>query len=130
MTKTPVVDLLPFQNSDEPCNEQGGCFAAGDTRVNENTALAAMHTVWVGLHNYYAEFIGDFCRPEPGTFPTLRLDNPERNIIIFEEARKMVIALFSMTSRFLEMLMSLPTKAIIQLYNQTLSKPLLRCIPI
>ena len=42
----------------------------------------------------------------------------------------MVIALFSMTSRFLEMLMSLPTKAIIQLYNQTLSKPLLRCIPI
>ena len=130
MTKTPVVDLLPFQNSGEPCNEQGGCFVAGDTRVNENTALAAMHTVWVRLHNYYAEFTGDFSRPEPGTFPTLRLDNPERNIIIFEEARKMVIALFSMTSRFLEMLMSLPTKAIIQLYNQTLSKPLLRCIPI
>ena len=93
MTKTPVVDLLPFQNSGEPCNEQGGCFVAGDTRVNENTALAAMHTVWVRLHNYYAEFIGDFSRPEPGTFPTLRLDNPERNIIIFEEARKMVIAI-------------------------------------
>ena len=93
MTKTPVGDLLPFQPSDEPCNEQGGCFAAGDTRVNENTALAAMHTVWVRLHNYYAKFIDDFSRPRPGTFPTLTLDNPERNIIIFEEARKIVIAI-------------------------------------
>ena len=39
VTKTPVGDLLPFQDSDEPCNEQGGCFVAGDTRVNKNTAL-------------------------------------------------------------------------------------------
>ena len=93
MTKTPVGDLLPFQDSDEPCNEQGGCFVAGDTRVNKNTALAAMHTVWVRLHNYYAEFIDNFSRPRPGTFPTLRLDYPERNIIIFEEARKKVIAI-------------------------------------
>ena len=91
MTKTLVGDLLSFQDSDEPCNEQGGCFVAGDTRVNENIALAAMHRVWVRLHNYFAEFIDDFSRPRSGTFPTLRLDNPERNI--FEEARKIVIAI-------------------------------------
>ena len=93
MTKTLVGDLLPFQDSDESCNEQRGCFVAGDTRVNENTAFAAMHTAWVRLHNYYAKFIDDFSRPRPGTFPTLRLDNPERNIIIFEEAREIVIAI-------------------------------------
>ena len=86
MTKTSVGDLLPFQPSDEPCIEQGGCFVAGDTLVNENTALAPMHTVWVRLHSYYAKFIDDFSRPRPGTFLTLRLNNPERNIIIFEEA--------------------------------------------
>ena len=86
MTKTLVGDLLPFQDSDEPCNEQGRCLVAGDTRVNENTALAAIHIVWVRLHNYYAEFIDNFSRPRPGNFTTLKLDNPERNIIIFEEA--------------------------------------------
>ena len=32
-------------NSNEPCRERGGCFFAGDRRVNENTALAGMHTV-------------------------------------------------------------------------------------
>ena len=52
-----------------------------------------MHTVWIRLHSYYAKFIDDFSRPRPGTFPTLALDNPERNIIIFEEARKIVIAI-------------------------------------
>ena len=51
-------DLLPMNlQSDEICNRKGGCFIAGDTRVNENTALAAMHTVWMRLHNYFAREI-------------------------------------------------------------------------
>ena len=93
VNKTSVGELLPFQDSDEPCRDQGGCFVAGDTRVNENTALAAMHTVWVRLHNYYAKEIDEFSRGRIGTFPTLSLDNPDRDIIIFEEARKIVIAI-------------------------------------
>ena len=90
---TRVGQLLPFQPSDEPCNQRGGCFVAGDTRVNENTALAAMHTVWVRLHNYYVDEIEKLARDRPGTFPTLRRSNPDRNIILFEEARKIVIAI-------------------------------------
>ena len=55
---TPVGDLLPDNSeSDEPCQEIGGCFLAGDRRVNKNTALAAMFTVWVRLHNAYAQLI-------------------------------------------------------------------------
>ena len=88
-----VGQLLPFQPSDEPCNEQGGCFVAGDTRVNENTALAAMHTVWVRLHNFYAREIIKAAKNRPGTFPNLQPNNRDRNIIIFEEARKIVIAI-------------------------------------
>ena len=45
----------PFRNA--PCAQLGGCFLAGDTRVNENTALASMHTIWTRLHNFYAEEI-------------------------------------------------------------------------
>ena len=63
-------------------------MVAGDIRVNENTARATIHTVWVRLHNYYAEFIDNYSRPRLGNFPILKLDNPESNIIIFEEARK------------------------------------------
>ena len=90
---TAVGELLPLQSSDEPCKNRGGCFVAGDTRVNENTALAAMHTVWVRLHNYYAKEIDDFSKGREGTVPTLSPNNPDRNIIIFEEARKIVIAI-------------------------------------
>ena len=66
---------------------------AGDSRANENTALASMHTVWVRLHNYYANEIDSRGRDRPDRFPTIAIDKPDRNIIIYEEARKIVIAI-------------------------------------
>ena len=94
MTKTRVGDLLPPDPlSDEPCTRQGGCFLAGDTRVNENTALATMHTVWVRLHNVYAKVIDSLGKLKPGVFKTIAPGKKDRNTIIFEEARKIVIAI-------------------------------------
>ena len=94
MTKTRVGDLLPLDPlSDEPCTRQGGCFLAGDTRVNENTALATMHTVWVRLHNVYAKVIDSLGKLKPGVFKTIAPGKKDRNTIIFEEARKIVIAI-------------------------------------
>ena len=62
------------------CENLGGCFLAGDIRVNEQAALAAMHTLWVREHNKIAT--------------DLRRLNPhwagER---IYEETRKIVGAL-------------------------------------
>ena len=89
-----VGDLLPPNPfNDEPCTELGGCFLAGDTRANENTALASMHTVWVRLHNFYAQKIDLLGRLKGKIFPTIALNQPDRNTIIFEEARKIVIAI-------------------------------------
>ena len=94
VTKTRVGDLLPPDPlSDEPCTRQGGCFLAGDTRVNENTALATMHTVWVRLHNVYAKVIDSLGKLKPGVFKTIAPGKKDRNTIIFEEARKIVIAI-------------------------------------
>ena len=94
MSKTRVGDLLPPDPlSDEPCTRQGGCFLAGDTRVNENTALATMHTVWVRLHNVYAKLIDSLGKLKPGVFKTIAPGKKDRNTIIFEEARKIVIAI-------------------------------------
>ena len=36
------------------CENLGSCFLAGDSRVNEQAALAAMHTLWVREHNLLA----------------------------------------------------------------------------
>ena len=92
--KTRVGDLLPRNpSSNEPCAEIAGCVLAGDTRVNENTALAAMHTVWVRLHNVYAKRIDRLGKRRPRQFPTIAPRRRNRNKIIFEEARKIVIAI-------------------------------------
>ena len=91
---TPVGDLLPDNpESDEPCQEIAGCFLVGDRRVNENTALATMHTVWVRLHNVYAKLIIEEFKKDPMTFQSASKSTKEKDEIIFQEARKMVIAI-------------------------------------
>lgn len=56
------------------------CFLAGDFRVNEQTALTVMHTIWVREHNRVAS--------------TLRANNPQMSSDeIFQTARNIVIAM-------------------------------------
>ena len=86
--------LLPFNfNNDEPCRERGGCFLAGDRRVNENTALAGMHTVWVRLHNVYARLISEEFNKDPQSFESASKRKQKKNKKIFQESRKLVIAI-------------------------------------
>ncbi|KAK7466753.1 hypothetical protein BaRGS_00037162, partial [Batillaria attramentaria] len=81
--KTSSRDLLP-KDQEETCVVHNPatdyCFKAGDIRVNEQMALASMHTVWLRQHNRLVE--------------QLALINPhwddER---LFQEARKIVGAL-------------------------------------
>ncbi|MFK7736233.1 MAG: peroxidase family protein [Pirellulaceae bacterium] len=74
-------DLLPF-NELGLLNAGGDSvdlFIAGDIRANENSALAAMHTVWVREHNNVAERIAE--------------ENPElSDEEIFQQARQYVTA--------------------------------------
>ena len=94
VSKTEKGDLLPRNfNNNEDCQERGGCFLAGDRRVNENTALAAMHTVWVRLHNFYAQFIRKIFDLLPQLFKSASLSKDEKDEVIFQESRKIVIAL-------------------------------------
>ena len=92
--KTGKGYLLPLNfNNNKDCQERGGCFIAGDRRVNENTALAAMHTVWVRLHNFYAQFIRKIFDLLPQLFKSASLSKDEKDEVIFQESRKVVIAL-------------------------------------
>ena len=85
--------LLPINfNSDEECRERGGCFLAGDRRVNENTALASMHTAWVRLHNVYGQLISEEFDKEPQSFESSLKSKEEKDERIFQESRKIVIA--------------------------------------
>ena len=85
--------LLPINfNSDEECRERGGCFLAGGRRVNENTALASMHTAWVRLHNVYAQLISEEFDKEPQSFESYLKSKEEKDERIFQESRKIVIA--------------------------------------
>jgi hypothetical protein len=77
-------NLLPF-NSDSLTNANGFVtdptvlFLAGDIRVNEQLALATMHTLFVREHNRIAEILED-------DFPNNTADE------IFEATRRLVIA--------------------------------------
>lgn len=66
----------------ETCQRGGNlnkCFFAGDVRINEQPALATMHTIWVREHNRIAEAL-----------LILRPREPKKDI--FQEARRIVIA--------------------------------------
>ncbi|XP_028398562.1 eosinophil peroxidase-like [Dendronephthya gigantea] len=85
LLRTSGANLLPIDNSQlgEPlslCENLGSCFLAGDVRVNEQAALAAMHTLWVREHNDIAT--------------RLRSINPHWNgERIYQETRKILGAL-------------------------------------
>ena len=111
---TSVGELLPFLNfTDEPCLQNGGCFLAGESRVNENTALATMHTIWVRLHNFYAKKIdalGELFQ-NVRQLESIAPNAPNRNTIIFEEARKIVVAIYQhiIYTEFLPRLAAIPS---------------------
>ena len=80
--RTSSTNLLPFIKSAlKPplnlCQLFGGCFDAGDFRVNEQIALASMHTLWVREHNRIAHAL----------YHINRHWSQER---VFHEARKIV----------------------------------------
>ncbi|XP_046846921.1 eosinophil peroxidase-like [Xenia sp. Carnegie-2017] len=78
-------NLPPIDNSQlgEPlslCENLGSCFLAGDNRINEQAALAAMHTLWVREHNRIARRLS-------------RINPHWYSEKIYQEARKIVGAL-------------------------------------
>ena len=99
--------LLPLNSTNnEPYQERGGCFLAGDRRVNENTALAGMHTVWVRLHNVYARLISEKFDKHPQSFESASKTKEEKEEIIFQESRRMVIYnVFSMKNGSLHLVL-------------------------
>ena len=91
---TSVGELLPRNLfSLTPCAQLGGCFLAGNSRANENVALASMHPVWNRLHNFYAKEINILGNSKPNLFPSIAAVKLNRDKIIFEEARKIVIGI-------------------------------------
>ncbi|XP_064603358.1 peroxidasin-like [Liolophura sinensis] len=80
--KTSDNQLLP-RNAETGClvkSRREYCFKAGDDRVNEQMALASLHTIWMREHNRLASQLALL---NPGW-------NDER---LFQEARKIVAAM-------------------------------------
>jgi len=78
--RTSAGDLLPFNENELPNapNSAPSFFIAGDIRANEQVALAAMHTLFVREHNFWA-----------GRLASLRLMDGEA---IYQFARALVAA--------------------------------------
>lgn len=77
--------LLPFVESPfKPplnlCQIFGGCYDAGDFRVNEQIALVSMHTLWVREHNRIADSL-------------IQLNKHWNPDTVFHETRKIVGAI-------------------------------------
>ena len=86
---------------------------AGDTRVTENAALADMRTIWVRLHSFYARKIDSLGKITATTYPFLSIapNAPDRNTIIFEEARKVNNAIYQhiIYTEFLPRIAAIPS---------------------
>lgn len=52
-----IIDHDVKGEPDDLCEDSGGCFLSGDTRVNEQMALASMHTLFNREHNRIAEIL-------------------------------------------------------------------------
>jgi peroxidase len=92
VTSTARGDLLPYNDgtvfnvgTPEAPDNSITLFVAGDARVNEQPALAAMHTLWVREHNHQAARIA---ARHPG------LTDEE----IYQRARRIVIAEIQMVT--------------------------------
>ena len=72
-----------------------------------------MHTIWVRLHNFYArkiEALGTIAA-NTNQFLSIAPNAPDRNTIIFEEARKIVIAIYQhiIYTEFLPRIAAIPS---------------------
>jgi peroxidase len=92
VTSTALGDLLPYNDgtvfnvgTPEAPDSSPTLFIAGDARVNEQPALAAMHTLFVREHNYQAGRIA-------ARFPGLTDEE------IYQRARRIVIAEIQMVT--------------------------------
>lgn len=55
--RKPLLPPLETKVSEEMCRVSSKnlhCFAAGDSRCNEQPGLASMHTLWLRVHNHFA----------------------------------------------------------------------------
>jgi hypothetical protein len=86
MMKTSAGDLLPFNTDNLPVEihipgtDPTTLFVAGDVRVNENSELAAMQTLFLREHNYWAQ---KFAAANP-TWDDQTIYDHARQIVIAE----------------------------------------------